>query len=213
MKSNAYDALENWARVRSLFRWTGRNESDRIIWRLLKRYTVGAPLAALRRAALGHPQGAGRLRRKSAEAIVAPLLAVPYPGNERCTLWDAKRETPIPRAFREHLLGLTEHARYDLAEHWVEFLRRERDDPPAPWTIERNESAEVIREPCGSVTEKTVDLALLELRLVEVALRGEALRQECQRAASDRRLAARLERWLEEQAELLEQIRRFRRRS
>jgi hypothetical protein len=194
-------ALENWQRVRALWTWTGRRDGDAMILRLLARYTVGAPLTALQRAMLGHRQGAGILRRKSAEAIVAPLLALPYPGQERSALRLPSYEGPAPRAFLNHLRSLTEDQHFELAECWVAYLRRSRADAPPPW----QPTAAAPQLPAATSAE--FDLALLELRLARVELAGERLWRQTE---ADGDLHARRSAWLEERRALLEEYRRAR---
>lgn len=144
-------ALENWRRVRRLWSWTGRRESDRQTIRLLDHYSVGAPISALARAMLGHPQGAGRLRRRSAEAIVAPLLAIAYPGQEHCALSLASGTGPLLPEFRAYLRELSIDQHFELAEHWIAILRCERDDEPPAWqsTLAGPVRSFAIQRDCG----------------------------------------------------------------
>jgi hypothetical protein len=200
-------ALENWKRVRRLWSWMGRSDGDAMILRLLARYTAGAPLSALQRALLGHRQGAGVLRRKSAEAIVAPLLALPYPGQERSSLRLSSYEGPAPRAFLSHLRGLTEDQHFELAECWVAYLRRSRDDAPPPW--QPTAAGPTLPAAAPAAPNAEIDLALLELRLARVELAGERLWRQSA-ADGEPELHARRSAWHEERRALIEEFRRAR---
>jgi hypothetical protein len=122
---------DNWERVCALWAWLGRTERDSRLLRLLTRHAPLAPISALKRAQLGDRRGAGKLRARSARALVGPLLGVRFdvPADEA----DRLREYDGPAAseVRAQLRALSEKQRLDLAEEWVDYLRRERADPPS----------------------------------------------------------------------------------
>lgn len=204
-------ALENWKRVRTLWYWMGRQEPDTQILRLLERYTVGAPLSALQRAMHGHRQGAGVLRRKSAEAIVAPLLALPYPGQERAKIRLGSYEGPAPRALLNHLRGLGDDQHFELAEAWVAYLRRARDEAPQLW--QATAATPKTPPPTAATLPTEFDLAMIELRLARIEIAGERLLRLQSASAGEheqRELHARRSAWLQERRALLEEYQRVR---
>lgn len=117
-------ALDNWRRVRNLFGWFGWAESDEALLRRIARLARDAPHSALKRAQLGHRQGAGRLRRSSARKLVGPLLGVELGAHDELVARSAAR---VPTSLR----AASDEALRQLAEHWVDYLCRDRDDPPA----------------------------------------------------------------------------------
>jgi hypothetical protein len=129
-------AYENWRRIETFWSWTGRNERDKRLLRVLTRYAPEAPSKALQRAQLGHPQGGGQLRRSSACAIVGPVFGVRYEGVTQRALRIADYAGPAPEALRAHLQTLHEDRQLDLAENWIDYLRHEQDQPPEPWQPE-----------------------------------------------------------------------------
>jgi hypothetical protein len=126
--------LSNWQRLQQLWSWLGRGESDARLLHVLRRYAPKAPLKALERARLGDARGAGRMRPGSARAIVGPLLGVMYSGED---IWVQMHDYdgPAPLALRAHLRTLSTQQHIDLAEHWVDYLRQDRADMPAPWPM------------------------------------------------------------------------------
>jgi hypothetical protein len=121
---------DNWNRVCALWAWLGRTETDSRLLRLLARHAPLAPISALKRAQRGDRRGAGKLRGGSAQALVGPLLGVRFdvPADaDRLRDYDG----PASSEVRAQLRSLSAKQRLDLAEHWVDYLRREREDAPS----------------------------------------------------------------------------------
>lgn len=123
MRKPHNEAKQNWRRVRELFVWLGCSESDEALLRRIARYAPDAPRSALKRAQLGHPQGAGRLRRNSARRLVGPLLGVELGAHDELLA----RFTPRGGA---EWRDVSDESLRALAEHWVDYLCRDRPDPP-----------------------------------------------------------------------------------
>jgi hypothetical protein len=128
-------ALANWQRVRSFWLWTGRTDDDKRILKLLSRYAPEAPINALRRAQLGHPHGGGQMRPGGARALVGAVLGIRYIGPHHHAARVEEFSGLTPSDLRAYLRALREFEHLDLAEHWLDYLRRERDDRPAAWEL------------------------------------------------------------------------------
>jgi hypothetical protein len=125
------NALENWRRVTELCRCSGRPESDATLLDKLERWAPGAPKDKLNRSRLGLKGGAGALRKDSAQALVGPLLGVNF--NTSSGRPESALEPytgPAPEWRLAHLRSLSEPGLFDLADDWVQYLRRERDTVP-----------------------------------------------------------------------------------
>jgi hypothetical protein len=123
-------ANDNWNRVCALWAWLGRSETDNRLLRLLSRHAPLAPISALKRAQLGDRRGAGRLRDASARALVGPLLGVRFDVAVEEAKPVREYDGPASSDVRAQLRLLSAKQRLDLAEHWIDYLRRERDDAP-----------------------------------------------------------------------------------
>lgn len=124
-------AIANWRRVRDFFAFLGRTDHDLRLLTLIARAAPGAPCVSLGRARLGHRQGAGRMRRASAQCLVGPFLGVEYGSGGRVRRL-ARCAGAVTQGWRERLIGLSDDALFALADQWVDYLCGQRSGPPDP---------------------------------------------------------------------------------